>query len=106
LTGAISAHTQFPLDDIRCHYFLDDQKVIDLLNRLESLREILTGDGRTLAQAALAWIWTRSNLTIPIPGFKTAVQVMENVRSTEFKLLTSEQMRQIVELYSRNIIIQ
>jgi aryl-alcohol dehydrogenase-like predicted oxidoreductase len=30
---------------------------------------------RTQAQIALAWIWTRSHRTIPIPGFKSTAQV-------------------------------
>jgi aryl-alcohol dehydrogenase-like predicted oxidoreductase len=34
--------------------------------------------GRTLAQGALVWLWSRSGKTIPIPGFKTAAQVEEN----------------------------
>src|SRR5919198_2321581 len=43
---------------------------------------LLTGkyrpDGRTLAQGALGWIWARSPVAIPIPGFRTAAQIEEN----------------------------
>ena len=46
---------------------------------LAQIEEQLTSDGRTLAQAALGWIWARSSLTIPIPGFKTSQQIEENV---------------------------
>ena len=39
------------------------------LEKIDQIREILTSGGRTLAQGALAWIWGRSERTIPIPGF-------------------------------------
>lgn len=64
----------------------------------EAIRAILIINGRTLAQAALGWIWARSERTIPIPGFKTVKQVKENVGALEFGPLSDEQMRQIDEI--------
>jgi len=46
--------------------------------KLDAVREILRSEGRSLAQGALAWIWARSDRTIPIPGFKTVAQVEDN----------------------------
>jgi aryl-alcohol dehydrogenase-like predicted oxidoreductase len=63
------------------------------------------GDARTQAQIALAWIWTRSERTIPIPGFKTVAQVKENTQAMEFGLLSKEQMRKIDEIFERPSII-
>jgi len=37
-----------------------------------------------LAQGALAWIWGRSERTIPIPGFKNVRQAEENARAMAF----------------------
>jgi aryl-alcohol dehydrogenase-like predicted oxidoreductase len=68
------------------------------LRKLEAVREILTSGGRTLAQGALAWIWARSDRTIPIPGFKTVQQAEENARAMAFGPLTGEQMREIERL--------
>jgi aryl-alcohol dehydrogenase-like predicted oxidoreductase len=68
---------------------------------LEKIREILTSDGRTLIQGALAWIWARSEKTIPIPGFKTVAQVEENVKAMQFGPLTAEQMKEIDSLLGR-----
>ena len=42
------------------------------------MRDILTSEGRTLAQGALAWLWTRSRQTLSIPGFKIIAQLEEN----------------------------
>ncbi len=60
-----------------------------------------SGDARTQAQIALAWIWTRSQRTIPIPGFKTVAQVQENIQAMEFGLLSREQMKKIDEIFER-----
>ncbi len=42
---------------------------------LDTVRELLRSDGRTLAQGTLAWIWARSPATIPIPGFRAVARV-------------------------------
>lgn len=63
-----------------------------------AIQDILKRDGRTLVQGALAWIWARSNLTIPIPGFRTMAQVEENIKAVEFGPLQKEQMNQIDDI--------
>ena len=50
---------------------------------------------RILAQAALGWIWARSERTIPIPGISNAKQVYENAAAMEFGPLNQRQMREI-----------
>jgi aryl-alcohol dehydrogenase-like predicted oxidoreductase len=60
--------------------------------KTDTIRNVLTSDGRTLAQAALSWIWTYSERTVPIPAFKTVEQAEENVRAMEFGPLSDEQM--------------
>jgi aryl-alcohol dehydrogenase-like predicted oxidoreductase len=63
--------------------------------RLDAIREILTSDGRTPAQGAIAWLWGRSPNTIPIPGFKTVAQAEENVGALEHGPLRPEQLAEI-----------
>jgi aryl-alcohol dehydrogenase-like predicted oxidoreductase len=72
--------------------------VAEQIRTLDALREILTSDGRTLTQAALGWLWARSEVTIPIPGFKTVAQIEENAAAMRFGPLSPECMRQIDEL--------
>ncbi len=69
--------------------------------RLDAIREILTSEGRTLAQGALAWIWARSEHTIPIPGVRTVAQVEENLGAIDFGPLREGQMREIEGLLGR-----
>ena len=107
LTGKFSPQTEFAADDVRSRaseWFpgLSGKGVnIDWLTKLDNLREILTSNGRTLAQGALAWIWAASPMTVPIPGFKTVDQVIENVGSMAFGPLTGDQMKAIDTLLER-----
>jgi aryl-alcohol dehydrogenase-like predicted oxidoreductase len=106
LTGKYTAESQFPAGDVRrtsrwWDYFKPD-KLPDLLQRLDAARDILTSDGRTLAQAALGWLLARSERTIPIPGFKLAAQVEENVGALRFGPLSAAQMQQIERLLNRS----
>lgn len=65
---------------------------------VDSLREILTSDGRTLAQGALAWVWARSDRTIPIPGFRNVAQAEDNAGALAHGPLTPDQMKEIAGL--------
>ncbi|MFE5162705.1 aldo/keto reductase [Streptomyces sp. NPDC056697] len=71
------------------------------LQRVDALRSILTSDGRTLAQGALAWIWARSPRTIPIPGFRTVAQAEENAGALAKGPLTAGQMADVERILGR-----
>jgi aryl-alcohol dehydrogenase-like predicted oxidoreductase len=68
---------------------------------MEAIRDVLTSNGRTLAQGALAWLWGRSEQTIPIPGFKTVTQVAENAGAMQFGPLSPAQMAGVEALLGR-----
>jgi aryl-alcohol dehydrogenase-like predicted oxidoreductase len=95
LTGKFSADSQLPQDDVRRDWNLRQGWQADNLNRLAALRDLLTQDGRTLAQAALGWLWARSERTVPIPGFKTVQQVEENAGALRLGSLSGEQFEQV-----------
>lgn len=99
LTGKYQDVSALPANDVRLHtpwwdYFKAGQ-MQEWVARVEALRDILSSDGRTLAQGALGWIWARSNQTIPIPGFKTVAQVEENAAALRLGALSQQQMQQI-----------
>jgi aryl-alcohol dehydrogenase-like predicted oxidoreductase len=98
LTGKYGQGTIFPENDVRRDPWSHETFFVPALDRLESLRDILTSGGRTLAQGALAWIWARSEKTIPIPGIRTLAQAAENAGAIRFGPLSSDQMQQIDEL--------
>ena len=111
LTGKYRVDSVLPFDDVRgnkgnkgpswMRFFKDGKPNPEWFNKLNSIREILTSSGRTLAQGALAWIWARSEKTIPIPGFKSVAQVEENSAAMQFGPLSAEQLREIDILIGR-----
>lgn len=105
LTGKFSRSSKISKDDVRgsghswAEYIFKNQKPNeDAMRRLEAIRDILTSNGRSLAQGSLAWIWAKSSITIPIPGFKTVKQIEENVRAMEFGPLTKKQIEGIEQI--------
>ncbi len=100
LTGKFDAETKLPEDDVRCGWDFKQGRQAERLRKLDAIRDMLRSGGRTLAQGALAWLWARSETTIPIPGFKTVAQVEENVRAMDFGPLPADPMAQIDEILS------
>ncbi|MFB7273501.1 aldo/keto reductase [Streptomyces sp. NPDC056244] len=66
--------------------------------RVDAVRSVLTSDGRTLAQGALAWLWARSPQTVPIPGFRSVAQAEENAGARAYGPLSADQLAEIAEL--------
>jgi len=96
LTGKFNRDSKIPKDDVRTLWWdLQAGQQAKQLETLEAIREILTQDGRTLAQAALGWLWARGTQIIPIPGFKTVKQVEENAGALALGSLSDEQMQKI-----------
>lgn len=110
LTGKYTPTTTLPTDDVRgpqapdwMKYFKDGRPNPEWLDKVQAIGEILRSDGRTLAQGALAWLWARSDKTLPIPGFRTQAQIKENCGALAFGPLTPDQMRQIDTILDRSI---
>jgi aryl-alcohol dehydrogenase-like predicted oxidoreductase len=101
LSGKYTKETVFPQNDVRTDSWSRDHFFAPTLDQLDKIRDILTSNGRSLVQGALAWIWARSEKTIPIPGFKTVAQVEENAKAMELGLLTPEQMQKIDVILGR-----
>jgi len=107
LTGKYSRGVRVGTDDWRTaqrewstFFTADGEPEREWLDRLAAIREILTSDGRTLAQGAIAWLWARSPTTIPIPGFKTAAQAEENAGALALGQMRPEQLTEISALLS------
>jgi len=96
-----NADVDLPDDDVRHDWNQKEGRIADIIQAVEDLREVLTSDGRTLAQGALGWLWALSPVTVPIPGFKSVAQVKENAGALEFGALNASQMEQIDELLGR-----
>jgi aryl-alcohol dehydrogenase-like predicted oxidoreductase len=100
LTGKYTRDTQFVFNDVRNDPWAREHVLLPAFQHLDALREVLTSNGRTLTQGALAWLWARSPNTIPIPGMRTVAQVEENAGALRFGPLADAQMRQVDALLS------
>jgi aryl-alcohol dehydrogenase-like predicted oxidoreductase len=101
LGGRYTADSTLPADDIRgrqpdwLRWFTDGRPTPEFLDSLDRVRALLTEDGRTLAQGALAWIWAHHPQTIPLPGFRNRAQVDANTDALGFGPLTADQHRAV-----------
>jgi aryl-alcohol dehydrogenase-like predicted oxidoreductase len=102
LTGKYTRKSTFPENDIRSRSDFTERWAEPVLDKLDAVRDILTGHDRTLAQGALCWIWARSPVTIPIPGFRNVAQLKENIAALDHGPLDEEDREAIDELLSRS----
>jgi aryl-alcohol dehydrogenase-like predicted oxidoreductase len=102
LTGKFKEkNIKLPDDDVRHGWNFEEGPIAGFVQSVEDLRDVLTSDGRTLAQGALGWLWARSDVTIPIPGFKSVKQVEENAGAMQFGPLSATTMQEIDRLLGR-----
>ncbi len=79
LTGTVTAETTFPVGDYRhtTPRFVGDNRAANL-RLVEALMAVATQRGCTPAQAALAWVLSRGDDVVPIPGTTKAARIDEN----------------------------
>ena len=101
LTGKFSATSTFPENDIRSRANFSEPEMVKRLQAVDELREILTSNGRTMAQGALAYIWALDERMVPIPGFKSVQQVQENAGALQFGALSEAQVKDVQALVAQ-----
>ena len=101
LTGKFNSTSTFPENDIRSREDFSDPEIAKRLKLVDGIRDILTSNGRTMAQGALAYIWALDERMVPIPGFKSVKQVTENAGAMEFGPLTDSQVKDIQAIVAK-----
>lgn len=96
LSGKFTPQTRFAADDVRHRVDYGGEQA-PLLAAVESLRDVLGSRGRTVAQGALCWLLARSDVLIPIPGFRTVAQATENAAAMVHGPLSDEEMAQVAQ---------
>jgi aryl-alcohol dehydrogenase-like predicted oxidoreductase len=94
LAGRWTPETKLEDGDPRAKWFTDEG-FLKLLDCARQLEPYLTRDGRSCVQGALGWIWARSPITIPLPGFRNMGQMQELVQARQFGPLCSDAMQAI-----------
>lgn len=100
LTGKYDETNRPAADDVRRDTpwwtYFDDDAMADWLKRLDTVRELLRTDRRTLTQGALAYL--RGLDVIPLPGARTPAQAIEHAGALAFGPLPSATFAEIAEL--------
>lgn len=103
LGGRYTATSTLPREDVRgkqpdwLRWFTNGRPDPGYAAALETVRDVLTAGGRTLAQGALGWIWARDGHTIPVPGFRDSRQVEENAGALSFGPLSENRYQTVRE---------
>ena len=96
LAGRWSPETKLEQADPRAQWF-EQEGFLKVLVCAQQIGPYLTSDGRSYVQGALGWIWARSPLTIPVPGFHNMEQLQALVQAQQFGPLPLEVMQAIAE---------
>jgi len=97
LSDKYDKDVHFVETDVRSHAFKSDRIGQIVANR-DKIREILTSNGRSVVQGALAWLWALGGHIVPIPGIRTEAQAVENAAAMSYGPLTDAQMAEIGQL--------
>jgi aryl-alcohol dehydrogenase-like predicted oxidoreductase len=101
LTGQIKSPDDFGDDDFRGHLprFQGEnfQRNLDLVARVD---EIADEKGRTPGQIALAWLLTRGEDIVPIPGTKRVRYLEENAEAADVEL-TEEELDRLEQAFPK-----
>jgi aryl-alcohol dehydrogenase-like predicted oxidoreductase len=104
LEGKYTEDTVFPEGDHRRHrprYWL-----INGLKKVEQLKSLTQGTGRTLAQAALKWLLSEPKVASTLPNIYNEEQLREFAAAPDTPDLTHEELDRVAELYARNFGIE
>jgi len=97
LSEKYDANVTFSETDVRANGF-DQDDISKIVANRAKVREILTSNGRSTVQGALAWLWANGEQVVPIPGIRTEDQAIENAAAMEFGPLTAAQMTEIDQI--------
>ena len=99
LTGSIKSTDDLIEGDRRLNHprFSDENIKINMI-KVGAIETIAEKSGFKPAQIALAWVLSRDDLIVPIPGTKHCKYVDENIRATDI-ILTDEQIQTLEKAF-------
>jgi aryl-alcohol dehydrogenase-like predicted oxidoreductase len=110
LEGRFTTDTTFGEDDHRFFRVSTDERkkawLDDGMKKLEKLRFLTDGTGRTIAQAAIRWILAEPCFACVLPNIYAEEQLVEFAGASDVPDLTPDEVRQVNELYARNFDLQ
>jgi aryl-alcohol dehydrogenase-like predicted oxidoreductase len=99
LTGSIKSTVDLIEGDRRLdHPRFSDENIKKNMIKVGAIETIAEKNGFKPAQIALAWVLSRDDLIVPIPGTKHRKYVDENIRATDI-ILTDEQIQTLEKAF-------
>ncbi len=106
LDGTVRPETTFTETDHRFHRVSTDEKKRlwqeEGLKKVEQLRFLIEGTGRTIGQAALKFILSEPSVASVLPNIYNEQLLTEFARTSDVPDLTPEELTKIRELYASN----
>jgi aryl-alcohol dehydrogenase-like predicted oxidoreductase len=110
LEGRYSRATTFGPNDHRFFRVNTDARrkawLEDGLKKVQRLRFLTDGKGRTIAQAAIRWILAEPCFACVLPNVYTDEQLAEFAAASDVPDLTAEEVRTVGELHARNFDVE
>lgn len=105
LSGKYGTDTIMPADDIRANaqlewasYYVNGKPNPAFVAVLDAIRDLITVEGRTPAQGALGWLWSKNPTNIPVPGARTPEQIVGLAGALEFGPLPASVTEELATL--------
>ena len=99
LAGRFSSPDELSEDDFRRrHPRMSGENVERNRALADKLRELAEAKGCTPAQLALAWVLSRGDDVVPIPGTKRREYLQQNAAASELEL-TDDELRELDEAF-------
>ena len=106
LEGALTKETTFSENDHRSFRIADPEKRKEWLDnglrKLEQLRFLTEGAGRTIGQAALKFVLAEKTVSSVLPNIYNEEQLKEFASASDCADLTADELARIDELYKNN----
>lgn len=96
LVGAITAESQFHPDDFRSRYFRGNRKA-QAAERADRLRPLLGDEASSLAELALRFCLSRSEVSSVIPGMRRPDHVRSNVAVGDGRALSAALLERLAD---------
>jgi aryl-alcohol dehydrogenase-like predicted oxidoreductase len=110
LEARYTKETTFGKDDHRFFRVSSDERKkawLEVgLKKVERLRFLTEGTGRTMAQAAIRWILAEPSFTCVLPNIYTEEQLQEFAAASDLADLSPAEVRRVGELYARDFDLQ
>ena len=96
LTGTMTPDTKFEVGDWRAHPHVFSERLFERdrflsnLEKVDALKEVAAGKGKTVAQLALAWVVSNPAVSVALVGIRHQSEIEENIGAVDWAMTEEE----------------